>query len=99
MKGIDKELEERLAELRGAGKLVEAQRLEQRTRFDLEMMREVGYCAGSRTIRAISPDGPPGRARPACWIIFRRTFSSLSTSRTPPCRRSAGCITATGPAS
>ncbi len=37
---------QRLKELRAAGKLVEAQRLEQRTRFDLEMMKEVGYCAG-----------------------------------------------------
>jgi excinuclease ABC subunit B len=45
-KGIEEELEERLTELRRLGKLVEAQRLEQRTRFDLEMMREVGYCSG-----------------------------------------------------
>ena len=43
---IEKELEERLAELRARGKLLEAQRLEQRTRYDLEMLREVGYCAG-----------------------------------------------------
>jgi excinuclease ABC subunit B len=40
------ELRERLAVLHAAGKLVEAQRLEQRTRFDLEMMLEVGYCTG-----------------------------------------------------
>jgi excinuclease ABC subunit B len=43
---IRDELRLRLAELRSAGKLVEAQRLEQRTRFDIEMMNEVGYCAG-----------------------------------------------------
>jgi excinuclease ABC subunit B len=43
---IRDELRLRLAELRAANKLVEAQRLEQRTRFDLEMMNEVGYCAG-----------------------------------------------------
>jgi excinuclease ABC subunit B len=43
---IREELRVRLAELRTAGKLVEAQRLEQRTRFDIEMMNEVGYCAG-----------------------------------------------------
>ncbi|MGI6131707.1 MAG: excinuclease ABC subunit UvrB [Bacillota bacterium] len=43
---IEEELEARLAELKGAGKLLEAQRLEQRTRFDLEMMQEVGYCSG-----------------------------------------------------
>lgn len=43
---IKVELAARLVELRGAGKLLEAQRLEQRTRFDLEMMRELGYCTG-----------------------------------------------------
>jgi len=43
---IEAELEERLAELRAQDKLLEAQRLEQRTRYDLEMLREVGYCAG-----------------------------------------------------
>jgi excinuclease ABC subunit B len=43
---IEQELEERLEELRGQGKLLEAQRLEQRTRYDLEMMREVGFCSG-----------------------------------------------------
>jgi excinuclease ABC subunit B len=43
---IERELEERLAELRAAGKLLEAQRLEQRTRYDLEMMAEMGYCSG-----------------------------------------------------
>ena len=43
---IKEELRERLEELRGAGKLLEAQRLEQRTRFDIEMMQELGYCNG-----------------------------------------------------
>ncbi|MGM9567785.1 MAG: excinuclease ABC subunit UvrB [Clostridia bacterium] len=43
---IKKELEERLTVLRSENKLLEAQRLEQRTRFDLEMMEEVGYCSG-----------------------------------------------------
>ncbi len=43
---IRDELRLRLAELHGAGKLLEAQRLQQRTLFDLEMMNEVGYCAG-----------------------------------------------------
>jgi excinuclease ABC subunit B len=43
---IKVELEERLAQLRDLNKLVEAQRLEQRTRFDLEMMIELGYCSG-----------------------------------------------------
>ncbi len=43
---IEAELVVRLEDLRREGKLLEAQRLEQRTRFDLEMMREIGYCAG-----------------------------------------------------
>jgi excinuclease ABC subunit B len=43
---IEAELEERLAELRAQDKLLEAQRLEQRTNYDLEMMREIGYCSG-----------------------------------------------------
>ena len=43
---IKEELRERLEELRGAGKLLEAQCLEQRTRFDIEMMQELGYCNG-----------------------------------------------------
>ena len=43
---IDNELEQRLAELRARGKDLEAQRLEHRTRYDIEMLRETGYCAG-----------------------------------------------------
>lgn len=46
IKNIEKELEERLKELHDAGKLLEAQRLEQRTNYDLEMMREMGFCSG-----------------------------------------------------
>jgi len=43
---ITNELDERLSELNATGKLLEAQRLEQRTRFDIEMLREMGYCPG-----------------------------------------------------
>jgi len=43
---IETELEERLAELRAQDKLLEAQRLEQRTMYDMEMLREIGYCSG-----------------------------------------------------
>ena len=46
IQNIETELEERLAELRADEKLLEAQRLEQRTRYDLEMMREMGFCSG-----------------------------------------------------
>ncbi|AWB46193.1 excinuclease ABC subunit B [Paenibacillus sp. CAA11] len=43
---IERELEQRLEEFRSQGKLLEAQRLEQRTRYDIEMMKEVGFCSG-----------------------------------------------------
>lgn len=46
LKNIEAELEERLEEYRENGKLLEAQRLEQRTNYDLEMMREMGFCSG-----------------------------------------------------
>ncbi len=44
--GIESELDERLEELKTQGKLLEAQRLEQKTRYDIEMIREIGYCNG-----------------------------------------------------
>jgi len=60
---IEQELEERLRELKAQGKLLEAQRLEQRTRYDLEMMQEVGFCQGienySRHISGRAPGSPP----------------------------------------
>ena len=60
---IKAELRERVAQFVGDGKLVEAQRLEQRTRFDLEMMQEVGHCKGienySRHLSGARPGDPP----------------------------------------
>ncbi len=60
---IKVELKERLEQLRNNHKLVEAQRLEQRTRFDLEMMLELGFCQGienySRHLTGRDPDQPP----------------------------------------
>jgi excinuclease ABC subunit B len=58
------DLRERLAELRDHGKLVEAQRLESRTRFDLEMMQEVGYCAGIENYSRYLSGRAPGEAPP-----------------------------------
>jgi excinuclease ABC subunit B len=69
VKLIRAELQERLAELRNAGKLLEAQRLESRTNFDVEMMLEIGTCAGIENYsRHLS-----GRAegeRPACLFDY-----------------------------
>jgi excinuclease ABC subunit B len=60
---IETELEERLAELRAQDKLLEAQRLEQRTMYDMEMLREIGYCSGienySRHLGRRRPGEPP----------------------------------------
>jgi excinuclease ABC subunit B len=63
LSSIQAELEERLHELRGQGKLFEAHRLEQRTRYDLEMLAQLGYCSGienySRHLTGRSPGEPP----------------------------------------
>ncbi|MBB3060406.1 excinuclease ABC subunit UvrB [Microbulbifer rhizosphaerae] len=60
---IKEELRERLKQLRDNGKLLEAQRLEQRTKYDLEMMQELGYCNGvenySRYLSGRGPGQPP----------------------------------------
>ena len=69
IKSIEEELEERLRELRGQGKLLEAQRLEQRTRFDLEMLREIGYCPGIENYSRHLSGRKPGQ-RPACLIDY-----------------------------
>jgi excinuclease ABC subunit B len=66
---IEQELEERLAELEGHGKLLEAQRLRMRTNYDVEMMRQVGFCSGienySRHI-----DGRPAGSAPATLLDY-----------------------------
>ncbi len=69
MKTIETELEERLEYFRQVGKLLEAQRLEQRTRFDLEMMSEVGYCSGIENYSRHIAGRPPG-SRPYCLLDY-----------------------------
>ncbi|MGA3244186.1 MAG: excinuclease ABC subunit UvrB [Bacteroidota bacterium] len=69
LKTIDVELRERLAELRDMGKLLEAQRLEQRTRFDMEMMREIGHCSGIENYSRHLAGRPPG-SRPYCLLDY-----------------------------
>jgi excinuclease ABC subunit B len=66
---IEEELTARLAELRHAGKLLEAQRLEARTKYDLEMLREVGYCSGIENYsRHLS--GRKSGERPYCLLDY-----------------------------
>jgi excinuclease ABC subunit B len=77
MNGIHEELRQRTTELRDMGKLVEAQRLEQRTRFDLEMMREVGYCQGIENYSRHLSGRPPG-SRPYCLLdYFPKDFLTI----------------------
>ncbi|NLW55950.1 MAG: excinuclease ABC subunit UvrB [Firmicutes bacterium] len=66
---IEEELEQELARLRQEGKLLEAQRLEQRTRFDLEMLQEVGYCQGIENYSRHLTGRRPGEA-PATLLDY-----------------------------
>ncbi|WP_205371174.1 excinuclease ABC subunit UvrB [Thermoleptolyngbya sp. PKUAC-SCTB121] len=66
---IQDELKERLAELESENKLLEAQRLEQRTRYDLEMLREVGYCNGVENY-ARHLAGRPAGSPPECLLDY-----------------------------
>ena len=96
---IEAEMEERVGELEAEGRILEAARLRQRTTFDLEMMRELGFCTGHRELLAppLAARGrAPGRGRSS--TTSRRTGCSSSTSRTCRSRRSSGCTRTTGPA-
>ena len=66
---IQHELDERLSELRSQEKLVEAQRLESRTRYDMEMLMEVGYCSGIENYSRIISRRKEGE-RPACLLDY-----------------------------
>ncbi len=69
IKEIEFELDTRLAELRSQGKLVEAQRLEQRTKFDMEMLRETGYCTGVENYSLYFTGRQPGDT-PYCLLDY-----------------------------
>ncbi len=69
LKSIEEELNWRLAVLREENRLLEAQRLEQRTLFDLEMIREVGYCSGIENYSRHLSDRQPGE-RPYCLLDY-----------------------------
>jgi len=69
VKSIEIELEDRLDWFRKQGKLLEAQRLESRTKFDLEMMREIGYCPGIENYSRHLSGRKPGQ-RPYCLLDF-----------------------------
>ncbi len=69
IRSIEQELEERLRELRAQGKLLEAQRLEQRTRYDIELLREIGHCPGIENYSRHLSGRKPGQ-RPFCLIDY-----------------------------
>ncbi|NWF65122.1 MAG: excinuclease ABC subunit UvrB [Chloroflexi bacterium] len=69
VKAIESELEERLALFKTEGKFLEAQRLEQRARYDLEMLKEVGYCSGIENYSRHLDGRPPG-SHPWTMIDF-----------------------------
>ncbi len=69
VEGIKAELEQRLGQLRQQGKLLEAQRLQARTMYDIEMMQEVGYCSGIENYARHLAGLPPG-ARPYTLIDY-----------------------------
>src|ERR671930_562541 len=69
IRGIEKELEERLAELEGQHKLLEAQRLRMRTTYDIEMMRQVGFCSGIENYSLHIDDREPG-SPPNCLLDY-----------------------------
>jgi len=74
LKSIETELETRLRELRTAGKLLEAQRLEMRTRFDLEMIQEVGYCSGIENYSRHFSSRKPGEAPYTLFDFFPKDY-------------------------
>lgn len=69
IQSIDEELKERLKYFWSQEKYVEAQRLEQRTKFDIEMMREIGYCSGIENYSRHMDNRPPG-SRPYCLFDY-----------------------------
>ncbi len=71
---IKDELEERLKELRAKGKLLEAQRLEARTNYDIEMLQEVGYCSGVENYSRHLQQRAPGSAPWALLDYFPQDF-------------------------
>ncbi len=74
VEGIRAELDERLAEFKAAGRVLEAQRLAQRTLFDLEMLTELGYCQGIENYSRHLTGRQPGEPPPTLLDYFPRDF-------------------------
>lgn len=77
LKSIEWELEDRLKSLKSKNKLLEAQRLESRTKYDMEMLKEIGYCHGIENYSRHLSGRPPG-SRPYCLIdYFPKDFITI----------------------
>ena len=74
---IRQELKNRLAELESENKLIEAQRLEQRVKYDMEMIKEMGYCSGIENYSRIIERRPPGSAPATLLDYFRGDFLTV----------------------
>ena len=96
---IGRELNARCAELEQQGKLLESHRLRQRTQYDMEMLRELGFCSGIENYSRILDGRAPGSRPTACSTTSPATSSASSTSPIRPCPRSAACTRATARAS
>ena len=92
------ELKERMAHFHGEDQLIEVQRIEERTNFDLEMMQEIGYCNGIENYSRHLTGRQPGDPRRPCWTIFPRITSSASMKAISRCRKSVPCTRETAPA-
>ena len=74
---IRQELKNRLVELQSENKLIEAQRLEQRVKYDMEMIKEMGYCSGIENYSRIIERRPPGSAPATLLDYFRGDFLTV----------------------
>ena len=74
IENIKEELKERIAYFKSEDKLVEAQRIEERTNFDIEMMQETGFCSGIENYSRHLLGFRQGFRHIHLWIIFRMIF-------------------------
>lgn len=77
MRLIREELQQRLAELNSENKLIEAQRLEQRVKYDMEMIKEMGYCSGIENYSRIIERRPPGSPPATLLDYFQGDFLTV----------------------
>ena len=92
---IKKELRTRLDQLVGDGKLLEAQRLEQRTNFDLEMLEATGVCNGIENYSRYLTGRAPGEPPPTLFEFIPDNAIVFADESHVSCRRSAACTKAT----